>query len=236
MRAGRSTTVRGLPIARDARVEAEEDEVPADEEPERCPSRPRICSYSEPDQGQRRGRPTRPATRCRRACGCRARRGRSVDRPVTPGVGSSVGAPAASGDGGHRRHQISVAAPLRLRLTKTAATVLTASVMRNSTKPAVSSADSCDDVASPKRSAISAEVVSVPTSRMRNLMSNAGEMISRTATVSPSARPERQHRAADDAAAAEGQHDRADHAPPGRAERVAPPPARRSAPARRRRA
>ena len=34
-------------------------------------------------------------------------------------------------------HQISVAAPLRLRLTKTAAIVLTPSVMTNSTKPAV---------------------------------------------------------------------------------------------------
>ena len=39
--------------------------------------------------------------------------------------------------------------------------------------------------------------------------------------VSPSARPEPEHRAADDAAAAEGQHDGADHAPLGGAEGVA---------------
>ena len=50
-------------------------------------------------------------------------------------------------------------------------------------------------------------------------MSYAGEMMSSTATVSPSARPEREHRAADDAAAAERQHDGPDHAPAGAAER-----------------
>ena len=49
----------------------------------------------------------------------------------------------------------SVPAPERLRLTMTAASVLTTSVIMNSTKPAASRADSWAALASPKRPAIS---------------------------------------------------------------------------------
>jgi hypothetical protein len=45
--------------------------------------------------------------------------------------------------------------------------VLTTSVIRKSTKPAVSSAESWDLVASPKLPAMRADVVCVPASRMR---------------------------------------------------------------------
>ncbi len=64
---------------------------------------------------------------------------------------------------------MSVPGPLRLRLTMAAATVLTPRVMTNSTKPAASRADSCEVVASPNRPAISAEIVIVPTLRIRDL-------------------------------------------------------------------
>ena len=61
--------------------------------------------------------------------------------------------------------------------------------MQNSTKPAVSSAESCAGDASLKLDAISAEIVDVPDSSTYGLISKACEMTSTTEMVSPSARP-----------------------------------------------
>ena len=58
-----------------------------------------------------------------------------------------------------------------------------------STKPAASRAESWEVLASPKRPAISELTVVVPISRIRGLISNAGETIRTTAMVSPRARP-----------------------------------------------
>ena len=70
-----------------------------------------------------------------------------------------------------------------------AANVLKIRVITKSTKPAASRAESCDVLASPKRPAISELTVLVPISRIRGLISKAGETIRTTAMVSPSARP-----------------------------------------------
>ena len=88
----------------------------------------------------------------------------------------------------------------------TAASVLTTSVIMNSTKPAASRADSCAGLASPKRPAISALTVDVPTSRMLrlDLEGRRDDQDDRDGLAERPAQAE--HRAADDAAAAERQH------------------------------
>ena len=67
--------------------------------------------------------------------------------------------------------------------------MLTTSVMRKSTKPAASSAESWAALASPKRPAISAETELLPISVRFGFTSNVGLMMRTTAIVSPSARP-----------------------------------------------
>ena len=64
-----------------------------------------------------------------------------------------------------------------------------ASVMRNSTNPAASRAESCPPVASPNELAMRADVVMAPVVSTLYFTSKAMEMMSSTATVSPSARP-----------------------------------------------
>ena len=155
----------------------------------------------------------------------RSRRGSAPAAAQARGGGRGGGRGRPLGGRGLRRgddpsvdHQRSTPTPDLLREMMTEASMLVTSVIPNSTRPAAMSADVLNSPP-PARRAMKPDTVAPPFSRMRNVTSGTWGSRSETAMVSPSALAQAEHRPADDAAAAEGQHDHPDHAPACSAER-----------------